>query len=116
MEEIFKDLMEIREVIGVVLRSSDGRIQYQTFCEGAAYDLDQLQPALDALKQIQEADVVFTHLRLYLRQTQAGQLLVVMARGVPIAMVRLHCDMIIPRLSPPQGSIGKKKLWGLFKS
>ena len=116
MEYLFKDLMEIREVIGVILRDPDGRIQYQAFREGAAYDLDQIEPALEALGQIQEADVVFTHRRLYVRQTPAGQLLVVMARGVPIAMVRLHCDMLIPRLSPPATPSGKKKFWGLFDS
>jgi len=115
MDHVFKDLMDIKEVHGVVLRDFGGEVEYQNFRNNITFDPERLKPILDALVQIQEADVVFANQRIYLRRSAAGHLLVVMARNVPIAMVRLHCDMIIPSLKPAKKR-SSKGFWGFRKS
>ena len=115
MDTLFKDLLEISDVRGVVWRSPEGIIRHQFLRHGRAPNLDQMQPMLDALETIQEADLIFTDSRLYLRRSEAGHLIVVMNRQVPIAMVRLHCDMIIPRLTNPPKQ-PSHKFWKFLKS
>lgn len=115
MDQFFKDLLDINEVHGVILRDFGGEVEYQNFRNSISFDPERLKPILDSLVQIQEADIIFANLRIYLRRSAAGHLLVVMARTVPIAMVRLHCDMIIPSLKPARKR-SSKGFWGFKKS
>ena len=117
MEKIFKDLLEIPDVLGVLFKGKAEGVAYQNFRSNpkeASYSIDRLEPLLTSLDGIQEADVIFANLRLYFRQVEAGHLLVVMNRAVPIAMVRLHCDMIIPRLATSEPPTSKK-FWGFLR-
>jgi hypothetical protein len=115
MDGIFKDLFEIPEVQGVVLKKLGGGIEYQFFRQQVSFNIKQLNPILDSLGGLREADMVFANLRLYLRRSKGVHLLVIMNTSVPIAMVRLHCDMIIPKLKQTTKKPAKK-FWGFLKS
>ena len=114
MKAIFKELLDIADVEGVLLVSFEGNVVFKEF---AAEIPEQrvnglIGPLITTIDKAQEADVIFQKKRLYIRRSNNGFIMVVMGSFAPIAMVRLHCDMVLPQLSHANKP---KKRWGLFK-
>jgi hypothetical protein len=55
---------------------------------------------IESLEGMRETDLIFEKGRIYIRKTEMGFLVVLMALYVPIAMVRLNCDILLPSLQP----------------
>ena len=115
MQEIFKDIIKMDGVYGLVFFSREGQVIFESIdphwvpLPKGYRDWHKLTPVL---RKMREADFVYENGRLYLRATDQGYLLVIMGPVVSIAMVKLNCDIILPQLksAKPTG-----KLKGLFK-
>jgi hypothetical protein len=115
MESLFKDIMTIRGVQGIVLLSGDGRIVFESEVgpkKGPSKRYTNWRKLLDVIQNAREADFVFENGRLYLRRTGSGFLLVSMDSFASIAMVKLNCDIVLPQLAQSKHSKGLK---GFFK-
>jgi hypothetical protein len=113
MKELFADLLSVSGVKGVVLFSKEGEILYQEMREVLAENLQSRNwgSFINTLEEIREADLVFEMDRLYLRKSETGFLLVLMNPFVPIAMIRLNCDIILPNLKNKKSGKGLKRLF-----
>lgn len=110
MESLFEEMFSIDGIMGVLVLSEDGNAEFSKFIpplsERIGHEefgsfikksitLEVLQKAFDSSK---ESLLVYEKLRLYIRKIQAGYLVVAMSMFVPVAMVRLNCQIIIPEL------------------
>lgn len=115
MHDIFKDVIKMDGVYGLIFFSRDGQVLFESIdshwvpLPPGYRDWATLMPVL---KKMREADFVYENGRLYMRATDQGYLLVIMGPVVSIAMIKLNCDIILPQLKSekPAG-----KLKGLFK-
>ena len=115
MQDIFKDVIKMDGVHGLVLFSREGQVLFESidFTRCSLPSGYRGWAALvPVLKGMREADFVYENGRLYMRTTDKGYLLVIMGPVVSIAMVKLNCDIILPQLKPSK-PVGKLK--GLFK-
>jgi len=60
---------------------------------------------------MRETDLVFKQGRIYIRRTDIGYLVVLMGLFVPIAMMRLQCDILLPSLKPAKAAKGIRRLF-----
>jgi hypothetical protein len=113
MKELFKDIMGIEDVEGVMVFSFDGQLIYDDFSNNLSGIIENIswKPFLDLLSQIREADIIFENKRLYIRKAQACYLVVVMGLFAPVAMARLNCDILLPSLKPDMASKGIGRLF-----
>ena len=107
MKDLFKDIVAMDGIKGVMLLSFDGRLIYEEF-NSQPSDLSQgrdWKPFVDAIGGVSEMDLVFDKGRIYIRKTDSGYLVVLMGILISIAMLRLNCDIVLPALK--QGNEGK---------
>lgn len=115
MEKLFKEIMDIYEVHGLVLLSSEGKVLYQTFKRNRTtgdYDVFNWIYLAESLGNFREANLVFEKGRFYIRRIETGYLMVSMKENVSMPIIKLNCDTIIPQLSQIKA---KKGLFGFFK-
>ena len=112
MKNLFHDILDMEGVHGLVLLSENGKVLFESVADG------QFSPQrstlswkaiIDSLGYFQEMNLVFEYGRCYLRQTDNGYLIISMGPMVPVAMIKLSCDIILPQLK-------KKKTGGGFRS
>lgn len=111
MQDIFKDVIKMNGVYGLVYFSQDGRVRYESIDPQwvpLAKDDCDWSKLMPVLQNKREADFVFANGRFYLRATDRGYLLVIMSPLVAIAMVKLNCDIILPQLDAA-AAVGKRK-------
>ena len=103
MKEIFKDVLGIEGVHGVILLSREGEIMLSQ-CpdnykneEGRAGKADWKRLA-HSLRDAVEAEFIFDRRRIYVRRSQSVFLLVILDDIAPISMVRLNCEILQPAL------------------
>ena len=115
MQDIFKDVIKMDGVYGLVFLSREGRVQFEFIDPQSSSlppDYRDWPKLIPVIKRMREADIIYENGRLYLRATDQGYLLVIMGPVVSIAMVKLNCDIILPQLKAEK-PVGKLK--GLFK-
>jgi hypothetical protein len=115
MKKLFEDVLKMEDVHGILLVSREGAVVFEAFNTppSKSHGLKKSLPqAIQAFKDIREADLVFEKSRLYIRKTDAGYFMVNMGLLASAAMVRLNCDMLLPSLKLIKGS---KHLRGLLK-
>jgi hypothetical protein len=115
MEDLFKDIMNISGVQGIVLLSNEGNVAFDAMTgknPGISKRYLNWRKFIEVLDNAREADFVFENGRIYLRQTGSGYLLITMLSNASIAMVKLNCDIVLPQLANQKGSKGIK---GFFK-
>lgn len=101
MREHFKDILALPGVRGAMLITLKGEILFQQFSPS----IDNLVHSrdwrlfLETLAGVNEIDLVFEEGRLYGRKTANGYILVVTNQFAQGAMIRLHCDILIPELA-----------------
>jgi hypothetical protein len=100
MKKLFKEILEIDDIKGVLFLSTDGKVLFKEFAGRipAGIDTTNWGPFSATFGAVREAELIFDTLRIYLRRSSAGYILVVMGMSALIAMVRLNCDIIIPAL------------------
>jgi hypothetical protein len=109
MENIFQEILDMYDVHGMVLVSPEGRILFESFKQGKTNldpnNFDWLT-LVDSLGEFQEADLVFSRGRFYIRKTGTGYLMISMNESASMAMVKLSCDIIIPQLAKAKPAKG----------
>ncbi len=102
MQELFNDILAMQGVKGVMMFSFAGDVIFQKFNTQPAEDPRSRDWGrfIEALAGTRETDLVFERGRLYIRRTDIGYLMVLMGPFVPISMMRLNCDIILPALKP----------------
>lgn len=115
MQDIFKDVIKMDGVYGLIFFSPEGRVLFESIDPhwvSLPEDNGDWSKLMPVLQEMREADFVYEKGRIYLRATDQGYLLVIMGPVVSIAMVKLNCDIILPQINTAQ-PVGKRK--GLFK-
>ena len=114
MRELFDDILRVKGIRGLILFSFNGDLIFKNYNNGAVEEnkIQDLKRFVESLAGIRETDLIFTKGRLYVRRTDIGYLVVVMGLFVPIAMMRLQCDILLPSL---KSAIKKKGIKRLFK-
>ena len=113
MKDIFKDIVDMDGVDGVILLSYEGTVLFESYSAtiNLTSDRRDWMGLVSALDGIREADMVFEGARIYARRSEIGYLLVFMSSFVSVAMLRLNCDILLPSLKPTQGSKGIKRFF-----
>lgn len=113
MQEHFKEILALQGVRGVMLISLAGEILYQEFSPPINNPVQSRNwhLFLETLAGVNETDLVFAEGRLYGRKTAKGYILVVSGHFAQSAMIRLHCDILMPELA----KIKKRKKKRFFK-
>ncbi len=115
MKEIFKEILSMDGVHGLVLLSPEGKVLFESL------DKNRFTPQrsnlswlmlIEALDDFEEVDMVFDQGRFYIRKMETGYIMISMSEGVSIAMVKLNCDIVLPELKKSKPSKG---LRGFFK-
>ena len=101
MKEIFREIVTLPGVRGVMLISFNGEILYEMFQPGVEKPplSRDWHLFLEALASVSETDLVFADGRLYARRTPQGYILIVSSQFAQGAMIRLHCDILLPELA-----------------
>ncbi len=66
---------------------------------------------IESLAGMRETDLIFKKGRLYIRRTDIGYLVILIGLFVPIAMMRLQCDILLPSLKPTKATKGIRRLF-----
>jgi hypothetical protein len=114
MKNLFKDILKMDEVEGVMLFSFDGKLIFKELLSQAPQGFekgDWWRLIIESMENVSEADLVFEKCRIYMRKTVVGFIVVLMGIFAPVAMVRLNCDILTPSLK--KASSGR--LGGFFK-
>jgi len=111
MRKLFNDILSTEGVKGILLFSFSGDLIFKEYIS----PIDEKPEHRDwrffieSLEGMRETDLVFEKGRIYIRRTEMGYLVILMALFVPIAMIRLNCDILLPllRQSKPGGKFGR---------
>jgi len=100
MDEHLKQIMDIEAVRGVLYFSFEGEILVQHDTQNAFQGLNRMRLALFSaeLHNIQEAELVFEDLILYIVRGLGGYLLAALSRSAPVALVRLNANILLAAL------------------
>ena len=114
MRELFTDILHTEGVSGIMLFSLKGDLVFKEFASPVNEDPQQRDWSafIESLEGMRETDLVFEKGRIYIRKTEIGYLVILMALFVPIAMIRLNCDILLPALTQSRSG---KKLGRLFR-
>lgn len=113
MKELFKDILSLEGVKGIMLFSFAGELIFKEFSSPPSQDPEQKNwwgLFFNSLNGVREADLVFEKSRLYIRRTELGYLLVLTGVFAPIALMRLQTDMLLPQLKQIKTSKKFKRL------
>jgi len=108
MKELFKDILSVEGVKGVILFSSQGEVIFKMFLSAIPEEPETRDWALffDSVSKVRESDLIFEEGRIYIRKTELGFLVILMNSSAPVALVRLNCDVLLPSLKPAKTSKG----------
>jgi hypothetical protein len=106
MRELFDDILNTDGVTGVMLFASNGDLLFKELMTTTKEAPEQRDWRffIESLEGMRETDLIFEEGRIYIRKTEIGYLLILMALYVPIAMIRLNCDILLPSLQPSKST------------
>ncbi len=92
--------MEIEQFLGIIYFSFDGNVLFQYYKQKESQRIDGWDLSLfaAALDKIQEAELVFENIMLYIIKGRKGFLFAVLDRSAPVALVRLNCNILLATL------------------
>ena len=98
-------------VKGLMLFSFAGDPVYKEFNQTQPEGIESRDWRLiiESLAGMRETDLIFKKGRLYIRRTDIGYLVILMGLFVPIAMMRLQCDILMPSLKPAKAAKGIRR-------
>ncbi|MBI5843977.1 MAG: hypothetical protein HZB23_04820 [Deltaproteobacteria bacterium] len=118
MKEIFKDILGVENVYGVLFVESDGKVAFREFTVNVDPALDSVDwpQLLNTFPEAKEFTLVFEMRRLFVRRAPTGFILVLLGLVAPISMVRLNCESVLPILEKQaQAGAQGKGLMRFFK-
>lgn len=118
MRELFKDIQKIEGVKAILMFSFSGDLIFKQLKHPLPekfenWDWRFLVETLDGWR---ETDLIFEKGRLYIRRSAIGYLIVIMNLFVPIAMMRLNCDILMPSLKPEKTIKGIRRFFKATKA
>jgi len=113
MRDLFTDILNMEGVKGLMMFSFTGDPLFKEFNQAQPDGIDGRDWSLfvESLAGMRETDLIFEKGRLYIRRTEIGYLVVLMGLFVPIAMMRLQCDILLPSLKPVKAAKGIRRLF-----
>ena len=113
MRELFSDILNMEGVKGLLLFSFAGEVIFKEFNPPVADGIGNHDWSLfvESLSGMRETDLIFDKGRLYIRRTDLGFLVVLIGPFVPIAMMRLQCDIVLPALKTSKASRGIRRFF-----
>jgi len=113
MRELFKDILKMEGVKGLMVFSFAGDPVYKEFNQALPEGIESRDWRLiiESLDGMRETDLIFKKGRLYIRRTDIGYLVILVGLFVPIAMMRLQCDILLPSLQPAKAAKGIRRLF-----
>jgi hypothetical protein len=113
MREIFKELLAVDGVRGVLFFTPAGERLFEEFGIGGSEPVaaSDWYALVGSLGKAREAELVFERGRAYIRRTSDGVLVVVMGLIAPSAVVRLNCDILLPAIKDQRSTKGIKRLF-----
>jgi len=110
---MFPDILGMEGVKGLMMFSFTGDLIFKEFNQAIAEEPENRDWSLfiEALAGMRETDLIFEKGRLYIRKTEIGYLVVLMGPFVPIAMMRLNCDILLPSLKPAKTAKGLRRFF-----
>ncbi len=115
MEGLFKDIINIEGVKGIMLFTREGELAFKYFVKPWDFEpeaKDWWGLFIYTLDGIREAEMVFEFDRLYIRRAKEGYLFVLASNAAPTPMIRLNCEIL---LSADRDGTGQKGLSRFFK-
>ena len=114
MRELFNDIVNTDGVNGVMLFAANGKLLFKELPVAVkeAPEKQDWRFIIESLEGMRETDLIFENGRIYIRKTEIGYLVILMALYVPIAMIRLNCDILLPSLQPEKSN---RKISRFFK-
>jgi hypothetical protein len=122
MKDFFKDILNIREIQGVLFFSIEGELLFKKFISPLLDEFDDRDwpsffknasnwpTIIRAFDKVYDAGLVFKKKKLYIKKIDNGYIIIIMGQSVPFMLVRLNCELIIPSLN----SIKKSKGFARF--
>ena len=115
MKDIFKDVMGIDGVHGLMVVSNEGSVMMSKFASdfrGEEEKLSQIdwKPFSIEMGNIKDAELIYDNARFYIKKSETGFLIVIIGDNAPISMVRLNCEILLPlltKIQPASKRIGK---------
>jgi hypothetical protein len=100
MKNLFRDILDIEDVHGVIFLSLDGKPVFSEFVSHPPKRFEHINWRFitRSLDGVREAELVFENRRFFIKKTPSGYIFVVMGETAPAEMVRLNCDILIPNL------------------
>jgi hypothetical protein len=117
MKDLFKEILGIENVYGVLYVEADGKVAFREFSVPVDQALDTVtwQSLLNAFPDCKEFTLVFEMRRLYVRKAATGYILVLLGLVAPISLVRLNCESLLPALEKQGQTASGKGLMRFFK-
>ncbi len=105
MKKLFADLLDLKDVNGIIVVSFDGDLIYEEFSAPLSErpESRDWKPFVESLNGAKEANLVFEKGTLYVRE-----IVVSMGFLASAPMVRLTCDVLLPSINKVKK--GKKKI------
>jgi hypothetical protein len=115
MKDIFKDVMGIEGVHGLMVVSNEGSVLLSKFSPDFRDEEESLsqinwEPFTVEMGNIKDAELIYDTARFYIKKSETGFLIVFIGDNAPISMVRLNCEIILPSLAkiqPASKRLGK---------
>ena len=110
MKKLFADLLDLKDVNGIMVVSFDGDLIFEDFSSPLSEKPESRdwKAFVESLNDAKEANIVFEKGTLYVRETKLGYLVVSMGFLASAPMVRLTCDVLLPSINKLKK--GKKKI------
>jgi len=104
MKDLFRDILEIDDIQGVIFLSFKGKIIFREFISQIYENVPELNwlSFIHTLDGVREAELIFEHNRFYIRRAESGYIFVIMGDFAIAEMVRLNCDILLPALEQIQ--------------
>lgn len=111
MESLFDEIFTIDGVYGILIISKNGSSEFSKFkppfaekisagdCKSFFEKTIDINVLNDVLDKSGESLLSYDQKRIYINSTDNGYLFIVMDMFVPIAMVRLNCQLILPEIN-----------------
>ena len=122
MKDIFKEIMAIEGVHGLMVISNEGGVLLSKFAQNFRGEEEKLseinwEPFTVEMGGVKDAELIFDRARFYIKKSETGFLIVMIGDNAPISMVRLNCEILLPQLAKIQpvgkrfGDILRKKIF-----
>ncbi|MBC2716435.1 MAG: hypothetical protein HF978_14110 [Desulfobacteraceae bacterium] len=115
MKDIFKDVMGIEGVHGLMVVSNEGGVMLSKFSSDFRDEEEKLsqvnwEPFTIEMGSIKDAELIYDSARFYIKKSETGFLIVIIGDNAPISLVRLNCEILLPlltKIQPASKRIGK---------